>query len=273
MERGRFSQDNVELPYGEILKTQLEYYFSPQNLAQDTFLKSHMNEDRYVSVDLIASFPKVKRLTTDRNLLISVMRECKNLTLDDSAHLVRPNWVSSVRKSERNTIVIRDIPSNLPVEQVMSFFPGKAPANVRSEIGNNWFVTFDNEESCIEAAKGLLEQTHEGNSLKFRVTSASEIFRDGQGSEPSSPGPSPRNGPYPFDRPGRDPYSRPGPAPYSGRPDNNFFCDELSPYDGLRTIPHPSGLSEPLRGFSMEPTTQYLQPATIALGSKRHEPN
>ena len=53
---------------------QLEYYFSRENLAYDTYLKSQMDADQFVDIATIASFPQVKKLTSDLNLVTQVLR-------------------------------------------------------------------------------------------------------------------------------------------------------------------------------------------------------
>ncbi|KAG5653566.1 hypothetical protein H0H81_012255 [Sphagnurus paluster] len=52
---------------------QLEYYLSPQNLAQDFFLRRQMDSRGWVPISLIASFNRVQRLTTDPQLVREVL--------------------------------------------------------------------------------------------------------------------------------------------------------------------------------------------------------
>ncbi|KAF9068850.1 La domain-containing protein, partial [Rhodocollybia butyracea] len=42
---------------------QLEYYLSSQNMAQDFFLRSKMDENGWLPISLLASFPRVRQLT------------------------------------------------------------------------------------------------------------------------------------------------------------------------------------------------------------------
>eukprot|EP01104_Vermistella_antarctica_P009654 TRINITY_DN2498_c0_g1_i5.p1 TRINITY_DN2498_c0_g1~~TRINITY_DN2498_c0_g1_i5.p1 ORF type:complete len:1084 (+),score=340.28 TRINITY_DN2498_c0_g1_i5:287-3538(+) len=46
----------------EMLKTQIEYYFSTQNLVRDLFLRRHMDDDGYVLVSIIGAFNRVRSL-------------------------------------------------------------------------------------------------------------------------------------------------------------------------------------------------------------------
>ncbi|KAM3304502.1 la-related protein 1C [Capsicum chacoense] len=45
------------------LINQIEYYFSDANLVKDDFLRSNMDEEGWVPINLIANFPRVKNLT------------------------------------------------------------------------------------------------------------------------------------------------------------------------------------------------------------------
>ncbi|RDB16034.1 hypothetical protein Hypma_003441 [Hypsizygus marmoreus] len=52
---------------------QLEYYLSPQNLAQDFFLRQRMDSRGWVDIKLIASFNRVKQLTGALHLVREVL--------------------------------------------------------------------------------------------------------------------------------------------------------------------------------------------------------
>lgn len=65
---------------------QLEYYLSPQNMAQDFFLRQQMDARGWISIPLLASFNRVKRLAAD----VSLVRDV--LVLSAIAE-VRDDWV------------------------------------------------------------------------------------------------------------------------------------------------------------------------------------
>jgi la-related protein 1 len=46
-----------------------EYYFSVDNLCKDVFLRKHMDSKGFVFLDLIAGFARIKKLTTDMELI------------------------------------------------------------------------------------------------------------------------------------------------------------------------------------------------------------
>ncbi|KAF9003424.1 hypothetical protein BDQ17DRAFT_1356199 [Cyathus striatus] len=52
---------------------QLEYYLSPQNMAQDFYLRKQMDSRGWIPIPLIASFNRIKRLTADVQLVRDVL--------------------------------------------------------------------------------------------------------------------------------------------------------------------------------------------------------
>ena len=50
-----------------------EYWFSPDNLRGDRWLRRRMNVDGYVAVSIIASFPRLAGMTQDLRLIIEVL--------------------------------------------------------------------------------------------------------------------------------------------------------------------------------------------------------
>lgn len=65
----------------EYVRKQIEYYFSEENLMKDLFLRRKMDSEGYLPVTLIASFHRVRALTTDINKVISAIQASKKLQL------------------------------------------------------------------------------------------------------------------------------------------------------------------------------------------------
>ncbi|XP_073999100.1 la related protein isoform X2 [Rhodnius prolixus] len=68
----------------EYLRKQIEYYFSEENLMKDLFIRRKMDRDGYLPVTLIASFHRVRALTTDINKIISAIVSSDQLDLVDN---------------------------------------------------------------------------------------------------------------------------------------------------------------------------------------------
>ena len=95
----------------QMLTHQLEYYFSRENLAHDSYLMSQMDSDQFVPIGIIANFNQIKELTNDIKLVTQVLRESPNVQVDVEGLKVRPNHT-------RCTVILREIPDNTPQEEV-----------------------------------------------------------------------------------------------------------------------------------------------------------
>ena len=58
----------------EAITNQLEYYFSRENLAHDSYLMSQMDSDQFVPIATIAGFNQIKKLTSDIGLVTQCLR-------------------------------------------------------------------------------------------------------------------------------------------------------------------------------------------------------
>ncbi|CAF1466640.1 unnamed protein product [Adineta ricciae] len=67
----------------ELLRLQVEYYFSTENLAVDIFLRQQMTNDGYVPLSLIASFNRVRSLCDDVQLIADAVRDSLVVELND----------------------------------------------------------------------------------------------------------------------------------------------------------------------------------------------
>ena len=76
----------------------------------DGFLVSHMNAQMCVPVSVIAQFHKIQELTSDTNL---ICESVKNSTVCS----VTPDGIKPTIKQERNTIILREIPSETSQEK------------------------------------------------------------------------------------------------------------------------------------------------------------
>lgn len=159
-----------KLPIEELkvlLRHQLEFYFSRENLASDTYLVSQMDGDQYVPIWTVANFNQVKKLTKDLDLVKNVMRESPNLQVDESGEKVRPNV-------KRCIVVLREIPESTPVEDVQALFSGEnCPSCTRIDFAHNnyWYVQFDSEEDAQKAYRFLREEvkTFRGKPIMARI--------------------------------------------------------------------------------------------------------
>ncbi|KAF2131324.1 hypothetical protein P153DRAFT_355135 [Dothidotthia symphoricarpi CBS 119687] len=69
-------------PYGvdqhalfAMITTQVDYYFSVDNLLKDMFLRKHMDSQGFVSLEFIAGFNRIKHLSTDLDMIKLVCQQ------------------------------------------------------------------------------------------------------------------------------------------------------------------------------------------------------
>ncbi|NWH82410.1 LARP6 protein, partial [Piaya cayana] len=70
---------------------QVEFYFSDENLAKDTFLLKHIQKNKmgFVSIKLLTSFKKVKFLTRDWRLTLYALQFSELLEVNEEGTKVR----------------------------------------------------------------------------------------------------------------------------------------------------------------------------------------
>jgi hypothetical protein len=149
------------------LRYQLEFYFSPENLARDSHLTQQMDGEGYVNISVIASFGRVCSMTTDIGFVTQTMRDSKVLQVDESGTKVR------VRKKPRTTLILRSIPNSLSSEEVKAFFsiPNcPVPQSCKPEYGDTWFVSFGSQAD-VEQAEQLVRDNaqYNGKPIKCHI--------------------------------------------------------------------------------------------------------
>jgi len=77
----------------EGLRKQIEFYFSVDNLCGDIYLRGHMDSEGWVPIDLIASFPQVKKYGGHQAEILKVLASSETVDVDQASGSVRPkSW-------------------------------------------------------------------------------------------------------------------------------------------------------------------------------------
>ncbi|KAG1712151.1 La-related protein 4 [Nymphon striatum] len=174
------SQSDEEMKRTHIkssLIMQFEYYFSRENLNNDQYLLSQMDHDQYVPIWTIAQFNQIKKLTSDMALVREALRDCSNVQVDPSGEKVRPIH-------ERSVVILREIPSDTPCDEVADLFKGKTCPKFISCVfahNENWYVTFSSNEDAILAYRYLREEvkTFHGKPIMARIKANSFMPKNG----------------------------------------------------------------------------------------------
>jgi len=152
-----------------LIVSHLESYLSPENRQKDASL-ANIAVNGKVTVNALSRIQVIRNLTSDRELLLEALLESSKFELDPSY-----SWVTIKKKQrERNVLILREIPTDTPVEEIKEIFTGFTDLpdikSIHSDIGNNWFITFNNQDDCMAAALKLsTEGKFKGESLKVRV--------------------------------------------------------------------------------------------------------
>ncbi|KAI0499444.1 hypothetical protein KFK09_020347 [Dendrobium nobile] len=88
-----------------ILK-QIEYYFSSENLCSDLFLRSNMDNNGWVPIDLIAKFNRIKLLTDSIPFILDAIRPSDVLEVEGNKVRKRDGWqiwLFNPRQNKDNT--------------------------------------------------------------------------------------------------------------------------------------------------------------------------
>lgn len=177
------------------LKQVLRKYFSPENLRHDAVLTQLLARQQFVTVEEILRLSLVKK-TLDASdisdadkqqmVLVAIRGMSDMLTLYDDDRYVIPKVPQN-----RTTIILRDLPENVKLEEIKSLLDNDNCKNVqeiRPDVNKTWFVTFDNEEDCVTAATWIqLSAKLRGEKVRCRIKSEHNPQAYGNPYAPTTP--------------------------------------------------------------------------------------
>nr|XP_034570755.1 la-related protein 1A [Setaria viridis] len=88
------NQENQQTPeqLRQVIREQIEYYFSTENLDEDIYLRAQMDEQGWVPLTLIAGFKKVCSTTTDMELILDSILPSTEVDILDGKIRKRVGW-------------------------------------------------------------------------------------------------------------------------------------------------------------------------------------
>jgi len=144
------------------IKKQMDFYFSDLNYPRDAFLKSLAAKDTegWIDLSVIATFERMKNLTTDLQLIADSLKGSDVLAVsDDGKRVRRVKPLPQADTSKERTVYVKGLPMDSTLDSLTNFFTGFGVVEcVRMRrlkdktFKGSVFVTF----STIEQAKLLL---------------------------------------------------------------------------------------------------------------------
>jgi len=160
----------------EAVRKQVEFYFSKDNLVNDPYLMKLMDSNMSAPISAIMKFAKLSALTSDEAVVRNSLTSSTLVTIVDDR-------IKSVAKAgNRATIILREIPSDVPESEVRAIFDFetcKPLHSVRSDVGDTWFVVMESEEDAKDTLLDLKlkKRMFRGASVKCRLKSEASIPR------------------------------------------------------------------------------------------------
>ncbi|KAB8289502.1 hypothetical protein EYC80_010662 [Monilinia laxa] len=181
------------LPYGSfadsqsvtllsMVKMQLEYYFSIDNLCKDVYLRKHMDSQGFVFLHFVAEFKRIQSLTRDTELLRFACQQSNEIEIvkgEDGVDRIRrrdgwDQWVmpseereESMKNNDGPTTLIRD--SHAPPNMGQGMIPGQELGSPAFGPGGNDYMRYGNGAAQAPLANGNGGHYHEDTPLSAAV--------------------------------------------------------------------------------------------------------
>lgn len=110
---------------GKKVLKQIEFYFSDSNFPRDKFLRAEASKDPqgFVDISILASFNRIKQITTDANLILEALRTSSQLEVSADGKKVRriaPLPTEDV--ALKRTLYAKPFPEDATIESLTEFF-------------------------------------------------------------------------------------------------------------------------------------------------------
>ncbi|XP_051149722.1 la-related protein 1C-like [Andrographis paniculata] len=135
---------------------QIDFYFSDNNLMRDSYLRSKMDDQGWVPISLVASFPRIKQMTNDISLVMESLRYSTVVEMQGDKVRRRNEWARWLPPSDGLANSGSQI-TGAPDNELATSLQGISIDNTEADlIGNN-----DAMEGRVEMNAERTEQSAE----------------------------------------------------------------------------------------------------------------
>uniref|UniRef100_A0A2N9GQG7 HTH La-type RNA-binding domain-containing protein n=1 Tax=Fagus sylvatica TaxID=28930 RepID=A0A2N9GQG7_FAGSY len=130
---------------------QIDYYFSDENLQNDHYLISLMDDQGWVPVSIIADFKRVKKMSTDIPFILDALQTSSTVEVQADKIRKRDNWLKWISSSKEISLSLQaQTPQGQSIEKVIDSF-ANGDAN-KKNVGNisEENVEFPHNGSLVE---------------------------------------------------------------------------------------------------------------------------
>ncbi|XP_077365044.1 la-related protein 4B-like isoform X2 [Festucalex cinctus] len=150
------------------LRRVLEFYLSREQLANNLYLQSQMDNEQYVSMATLASLRAIELLGVDLELIAHVVQTVQNVQMSPCGQKVRVNHSQYV-------LILREIAAGTPRQEVEALFRDeKVPKFLSCEFvkGDYCFLTYRSQAKAYQAYKYLCEEVgvFQGKPIKEQTS-------------------------------------------------------------------------------------------------------
>lgn len=158
-----------------ILK-QIDYYFSIENLCRDIYLRSNMDEQGFVPVSLIASFNRVRMLSSIPALILEALQQSSVVEVQHDRIRRRNDWGKWILRPNQ-TIAVNNVKENMEIVNFTEegYIKLEQVDDHCGDVINTGSVpTLEGEgrQHCLDSSSALQENKTEGATFSIPLTDA-----------------------------------------------------------------------------------------------------
>lgn len=244
---------------------QVEWYMGRLNLEKDEYLKEQMDDDLWVSLDIILNFPKMQRLGVQDKRRVATLLHARStvVEVDEKAARIRPAW------ARRSTIVIHNVPATARLEQITGLLqiPSNAdltnahvPPTVTHPQGlisiqpagdTIWLAIFDSPTGASESVHLLVDKEINGQKVNPEVLVENSLRPSSAYRQPDAHAPMYNNA-RPVDQQNSAAYAQAIPVMSAGMMTNQMMNPMGMP---IPVIHHPSQEAHPQYTYAPPPAS------------------